>query len=139
MGGSTHHGQCWQGALPSPFSDILYFSLLEGKVHELERELYYYKKTSRDLKKRLRAHVQGDHQGQPDPPKGPPRTNAAAQSMKGEDLRDASTEEGQRVSQSQPKPIGHEEDRVGGTAMASAESDVSRVFRKSKKELRQLR
>ena len=95
---------------------VLHFSLLEEKVHELEKELYYYKKTSRDLKKRLRAHVQSAPRGQSDPSKGSLKANAAAQ-------------------------IGCKEERGGGTATAtaSAQSDVLKVVRKSKKELRQLR
>lgn len=116
-------------------------SLLEEKVHELERELYYYKKTSRDLKKQLRAHVQGDHQGKTEPPKGPPKASTAAESMRGEDPRGVTSGGAERhVSQSQPQPIGCDgEERGGRTGPTSAQSDVSRVVRKSKKELRQLR
>lgn len=122
----------------SPFLS-LHFSLLEEKVHELEKELYYYKKTSRDLKKRLRAHVQSAPRGQS---KGPLKANAAAQSTKGEELCGGSSEgKDQCVSHPQPQPIGCEEERGRGTgtATASAQSDVLKVVRKSKKELRQLR
>lgn len=121
---------------------VLHFSLLEEKVHELEKELYYYKKTSRDLKKRLRAHVQSAPRGQSDPSKGPLKADAAAQSSKGKELCGVSSGgEDRCVSQSQPQPIGCKEERGGGTATAtaSAQSDVLKVVRKSKKELRQLR
>ena len=121
---------------------VLHFSLLEEKVHELEKELYYYKKTSRDLKKRLRAHVQSAPRGQSDPSKGPLKANAAAQSTKGKELCGVSSGgEDRCVSQSQPQLIGCKEERGGGTATAtaSAQSDVLKVVRKSKKELRQLR
>ena len=122
---------------------VLHFiSLLEEKVHELEKELYYYKKTSRDLKKRLKAHMQSVPRGQSDPSKGPLKANTAVQSSKGEELCGVSSGgEDRCVSQSQSQPIGCKEERGGGTATvtASAQSDVFKVVRKSKKELRQLR
>lgn len=40
-----------------PLSSLLFFSELETKAQLLEKDLYYYKKTSRDLKKKLREKM----------------------------------------------------------------------------------
>lgn len=40
-----------------PLSSFLFFSELETKAQLLEKDLYYYKKTSRDLKKKLREKM----------------------------------------------------------------------------------
>ena len=40
-----------------PLSSFLCFSELETKAQLLEKDLYYYKKTSRDLKKKLREKM----------------------------------------------------------------------------------
>ena len=40
-----------------PHSSFLFFSELETKAQLLEKDLYYYKKTSRDLKKKLREKM----------------------------------------------------------------------------------
>ena len=127
--------------MSSPLSSLPFslVSLLERKVHELEKELYFYKKTSRDLKKRLKAHMQGDHQKQPDPPKGPPSAEATVHNMEGEVMRGASSVEGGRVSQSQPQLATCVEEREEPSVTAAAQPEVPRVYKKSKKELRQLR
>ena len=40
-----------------PLFSFLFFSELETKAQLLEKDLYYYKKTSRDLKKKLREKM----------------------------------------------------------------------------------
>ena len=113
--------------------------MLENRIKDLEKELYYYRRTSRDLKKQLKSYIQKSGSLHATPSvegTGREFTSDSRDAVGSSKLQEGS----QTSSQVEDEQSGGEECRntpVAGSKETSHSASV-KLVKKSKKELRQI-
>lgn len=120
---------------------------LKNKTKQLEKDLYYYKKSSRDLKKKLKLFESTDHaptESSLESASKMEEMSFVQDSLSGEKMTNVML--GKHVTElkmevgSRGTSDGSDPDLAGrGGVVGSGTEDKGRVVRKSKKQLRQLR